>query len=224
MGAEVVGEQYLPMGSTDVDSIVQAIADAKPNIILNTINGDSNVAFFRALRREGVQSSQCPTVSFSIGEVEVRSFDAEDIAGDYTAWTYFECLDTKENKQFVARFHEKFPQRSITDPMESAYDGLLLWARAANDIQSVEPKKIRRAVREQRFASPGGDVPIDADTQHSYKVPRIGQIQADGTIQIVWAATEPVAPQPFPASRTAAEWLAFLHDLYVGWGNQWSVA
>ncbi len=222
LGAEVVGEQYLPLGSTDDHSIVQAIAQAKPDIILNTMNGDSNIAFFRALRQANIRSNECPTLSFSIGEAEVRNLDPRDVAGDYLAWTYFECLDNPENSRFVSRFHEKFPQRSITDPMESAYMGVKLWARAANDAQSLDPRSIRRAMVDLRVDSPGGIVRIDADSQHSYKTPRVARIQEDGHLQIVWAATNVVRPQPFPASRTAVEWLAFLHDLYVGWGNHWS--
>ena len=222
LGVEVVGELYLPLGSAEVKAMTDDIVAAKPDMILNTINGDTNVAFFRALRRGGILSTACPTLSFSIGEVEVRNLDSMDIEGDYTAWTYFENLDTPENQKFVTKFHEKYPQRRVTDPMESAYSGLKLWAMAVNDAQSLEPKKIRRAMLEQRFSAPSGEVRIDTDTQHSYKTPRIGQIQPNGRIEIVWQESKHDAPNPFPQSRTATQWLAFLHDLHSGWGNQWS--
>jgi urea transport system substrate-binding protein len=222
LGAVVVGEQYLPLGSADAKAAVEAITAAKPDMILNTINGDSNVAFFRALRLAGVQSDECPTLSFSIGEAVIRSLDAGEIAGDYAAWTYFESVDTPENREFVARFHERFPQRHISDPMESAYVGLKAWAMAVNDAGSLEPRKIRRAMLEQRFSSPGGEVRIDADTQHCYKTPRIARLEPDGRYQIVWSAPQPAAPEPFPSTRTTTEWLGFLHDLYTGWGNRWS--
>ena len=65
-------------------------------------------------------------------------------------------------------------------------------------------------------------VRIDADTQHCYKTPRIGRIRSDGQFAIVWSAPQPIAPEPYPRTRTAAEWKAFLHDLYTGWGNQWA--
>src|SRR5262249_40481492 len=50
MDAQAVGVEYLPLGSSKVDAIIAAIAKAKPDMIVNTINGDSNIAFFRALR------------------------------------------------------------------------------------------------------------------------------------------------------------------------------
>ena len=65
----MVGEQYLSLGESDVEAIVANIAETRPDMILNTINGDSNDALFRAsygMRR--ISSSDCPILSFSIGE------------------------------------------------------------------------------------------------------------------------------------------------------------
>jgi len=222
LGAEVVGEQYLPLGSSDVETAVNGIADAKPDMILNTINGDSNISFFRELRDAGIRSKNCPTLSFSVGEEGLRNLNPEEIAGDYAAWTYFQSIDSTENKEFVSRLLEEYPQHVITDPMESAYVSLIIWASAVRETGSLEPRRLRHAMLEQRFSAPGGEVRLDPDTQHCYKTPRVGQIQSDGTIQVVWTASSPVQPDPFPNSRSATEWLALLDDLYRGWGNHWS--
>ena len=218
---DVVGESYLPLGSPDVQAIVAAIEQAQPDIILNSINGDSNLAFFRGLRSAGIRPDTVPCLSFSVGEQELRSLDHSDVAGDYAAWTYFEAVATPANEEFVRRFHEKHPQRSLTDPMEAAYVGVKLWAAAANEAGSLEPQAIRRAMLNQRLDAPGGEVRIDPETQHCFKTPRIGQIQADGRFQIVWTSPEPVAPEPYPRTRTSEQWLALLHDLHAGWGKQW---
>jgi urea transport system substrate-binding protein len=220
--AHVVGEAYLPLGSQQVERVVHDLKRAKPDMILNTINGDSNIAFFRALRAAGIRPATIPTLSFSVGEQELRSLNPDDLVGDYAAWTYFQRLATPENEDFVARFHRKYPQRSITDPMETAYVAVRLWASAVNDAQSIDPRKIRRALLNQRLKAPDGEVRIDADTQYCSRTPRIGQIQADGQLQVIWAAPEPVAPIPYPESRTAEVWKVFLHDLYTGWGNHWA--
>jgi urea transport system substrate-binding protein len=221
-GTQVVGEQFLPLGSQQVEAVISAIARAQPDMILNTINGDSNTAFFRALRAAGITPTKTPTLSFSVGEQELRNLTLADLEGDYAAWTYFQSLTTPENEEFVRRFHEKYPQRSITDPMVTAYIGVKLWAQAANETQSLDPKKIRRALWNQHLKGPDGVVRIDPDTQYCYRTPRIGQIQADGQFQVVWTAPEPVRPEPYPNSRTAEAWQAFLHDLYTGWGNRWA--
>jgi urea transport system substrate-binding protein len=222
LGAQVVGEQYLPLGSRKVQPAVDAVLKARPDMILNTINGNTNDAFFAALRAGGVKPADIPTLSFSVGEQELRGFKLSETVGDYAAWTYFQSVVTPENEAFVRKFQEKYPQRPVTDPMEAAYVGVKLWARAVEEVKSLEPKQIRRAMLNQRLKGPGGEVRIDADTQHCYKTPRIGQIQADGQFKIVWAAPQPVAPEPYPATRTAAEWRAMIHDLYTGWGNRWA--
>lgn len=221
-GAEVVGEEYLPLGSQDAGPVVDAIIKAKPDMILNTINGDSNTAFFRALRAGNVTPSVVPCLSFSVAEQELRSLNLADVQGDYAAWTYFQSVPTPENEQFVQRFHDKYPQRVISDPMEAAYVGVKLWAQAVTDANSLDPNKIRRAMLNERFDAPSGDTRIDPDTQHCFKTPRVGRIRGDGQFDIVWAAPAPVRPMPFPSSRTAADWKVFLHDLYAGWGNHWS--
>ena len=205
-----------------MEAVISAIARAKPDMILNTINGDSNTAFFRALRAAGITPAKTPILSFSVGEQELRNLTLADLEGDYAAWTYFQSVTTPENEEFVRQFHEKYPQRSITDPMETAYIGVKLWAKAANEAQSLDPKKIRRALLNQHLKGPDGVVRIDPDTQYCYRTPRIGQIQANGQFQVIWTAPGPVRPEPYPNSRTAEAWRAFLHDLYTGWGNRWA--
>jgi urea transport system substrate-binding protein len=222
LDASVSGEAFVPLANSEFDSIVQAIVDAKPDLILNMLAGDSNTVFFRALRKAGVEPSDIPCMSFSVGEQELRGLDIADVEGDYAALTYFQSLDTPHNKAFVQRFTEKYPQRVVSDPMENAYVGVQLWAQAVREAQSIEPKKIRRAMLNQRLAAPKSDVRIDPETQHCFKTPRVGQIRNDGQFHIVWSAAEPIRPEPYPASRTAEDWKALLHDLYTGWGNQWT--
>jgi ABC-type branched-subunit amino acid transport system substrate-binding protein len=177
---------------------------------------------FRDLRAAGVKAATTPTMSFSVDEQGLRTLAATDLAGDYAAWTYFQSIDTPANKEFVRRVRQKHPQRMITDPMETAYMSVKLWAAAVAEAQSTEPKKIRHALMSQRIDGPGGEIRVDSDTQHCYRTPRIAQIGTDGTFNVIWKASAPVKPEPYPTTRTAEEWRAFLHDLYAGWGNQWA--
>jgi urea transport system substrate-binding protein len=221
-GLTVVGEAFMPLGSHKVDAAIAAVLQAKPDVILNSINGDTNVTFFRALRAAGVKANATPTISFSIGEQGLRSLTANDLAGDYGAWTYFQSVATPENDAFVKSFREKYPLDAISDPMETAYVGVKLWAAAVSETRSLDPKKIRREMLNQRLKGPGGDVRLDSDNQYCYRTPRIARIGADGKFHIVWTAPAPVRPEAYPVSRTAETWQAFLHDMYAGWGNHWA--
>lgn len=221
-GAKVVGEQYLPLGDTKVEPLIEKIKSAKPDMILNTINGDTNLPFFRELRDEGIKSTDIPTLSFSIGEHELRSLNIGLMQGDYAAWTYFQSLDTPANKRFVAAFQKKHPLHAVTDPMEAAYVGVKLWAQAVKEANSTDTTKVRRAMLHQRLDAPEGPIRIDPTTQHCFKIPRVGQINDKGQFTIVWRASKAVQPIPYPSTRTARDWQAYLHDLYTGWGKHWA--
>jgi urea transport system substrate-binding protein len=221
-GGVIVGESFVPIGSQNVGGVVAAIAREKPDMILNTINGDTNIAFFRALRETGITAASMPTLSFCVSEQSLRGLTAAEITGDYAAWSYFQSLATPENADFVRRFQARYPRRPITDPMETAYAGVKLWAQAVNNAQSLEPRKIRRALVSERFQGPSGELRVDPDTQYSFRTPRIGEMQTDGQFKVIWSASEPIAPIPYPATRSAEAWHGFLSDLHRGWGNQWS--
>jgi urea transport system substrate-binding protein len=223
LGADLVGEEFLALGSTDAQSAIEKIKQSRPDVILNSINGDSNTAFFAELRKAGITPAEVPTISFSIGEEELRHLNVDAMTGDYAAWNYFQSIDSPENKDFISSFQKKYgPQRLVTDPMEAAYFGVKLWASAVRDAETTNTSEIRRSMRNQRLRAPEGDVRIDAATQHTFKTPRIGRVQNDGQFEIVWTAAKPQQPIPYPASRTTELWRAYLHDLYTGWGDQWS--
>lgn len=222
LGGEIVGEAYLPMDALVLDDLVQKIVDAKPDAILNLINGDTNIPFFKQLRTAGITPETVPTISFSLAEEELRHLDSQQMAGDYAAWNYFQSIDSAENRAFVDAFHAKYgPQRVVTDPMEAAYFGIKLWAQAVEDAGSTDVTAIRRALRNQRIVAPEGEVRIDPNTQHTFKTPRIGKILPDGQFETVWTAPQPEQPEPFPPSRPVADWKALLHDLHRDWGGAW---
>jgi urea transport system substrate-binding protein len=223
LGAEIVGEDYLLFGSPDVSGIVGRIVEAQPDAILNTINGDSNVAFFRALRQAGVTPNTVPTISFSISEEELSSLKSRDLVGDYAAWNYFQTIDRSQNKAFVERFQKKFGEQSIiSDPMEAAYCGVQLWALAVKEAGDVDAAKVRQAVLRQSYDAPEGLIRIHAETQHAAKVFNVGQITADSRFKIISSSDTPIEPIPFPGTRSKGEWDAFLLDLKLQWGGKWA--
>jgi urea transport system substrate-binding protein len=192
-------------------------------VILNTINGDSNVAFFQALRAAGVTPQKIPTLSFSIGETELQHLGSHGMAGDYAAWNYFQSLATPENKRFIEAFRRTAGPNAVTsDPVEAAYFGVHLWAQAVREAETTDPDAVRKAIRGQGFAAPEGLVYIDGETQHTWKTVRIGRIREDGQFDIVWESRKPVRPLPFPIFRTRREWENHLSDLQKAWGGLWA--
>lgn len=222
LGGEIVGEDYLLLGSTDVTPIIERIVASKPSIIINTINGDSNIAFFKELRQFGITPQKIPTLSFSIAENELQHMNVEQMWGDYAAWNYFESIPSETNKTFVHDFKKKFGQNQVTDdPIEAAYFSVYLWAQAVKDAESADVNIVRDKIKKQSMNAPEGTVYIDPENQHTWKMVRIGKIKKDGQFEIIWQSAKPIQPIPYPTYRSKSEWDRFAQEIYKSWGNRW---
>lgn len=222
LGGEVVGEDYILLGSKDVDPMIQKIIAAKPDVILNTINGDTNVAFFRALKAANFNPA-IPVMSFSIAEDELRTINPKDLEGSYAAWNYFQSLPSEVNKGFVSRFKAKYGQDRVTDdPIEAGYDAVYLWAQAVKDANTDSVTAVQNTIKRQSFNAPEGTVSIDPDNLHTWKYVRIGKIRGDGQFDIVWSSDKPIQPIPYPTTRSRDEWHTFLETLYKSWNGNWA--
>ncbi|MFC5530007.1 urea ABC transporter substrate-binding protein [Cohnella yongneupensis] len=197
-GGETVAEEYTPLGHTDYTTIITKIKEAKPDVVYNTLNGDSNVAFFKQLKDAGISSKDLMTVSVSVAEEEVKGIGPEYLTGHLVAWDYYQTTDTPENKAFVENFKKEYGADSVTsDPMEAGYVAVYLWAAAAEKAGSFDVDKVKAAAKGIEFNAPEGKVTIDGDNQHIYKTVRIGEIQADGQIVELWNSGGPVKPDPY---------------------------
>ena len=220
--AEIVGEDYVLLGSRNMRDVVQRIAAAKPDVVLNMLNGDSNIAFFEAMRSQGLTADTTPTMSFSVSEEELTNLPADAVTGHFASWTYFQSVAGGANERFVTRFRDRFGAERVTsDPIEAAYSGVRLFAQAVAMAGSDAPARVRARLKELSVSGPGGIVFVDGRNQHTWKTVRIGKVRADGQFDVVWTSGYPIAPQPFPALRAEAEWTSFLAELQADWGGRW---
>ncbi|MHB0977059.1 MAG: urea ABC transporter substrate-binding protein [Candidatus Aquicultorales bacterium] len=197
-GGELVGEEYTPLGYTDYSTVINKMKAAKPEVVFNTLNGDSNVAFFKQLKDAGITAKDLPVLSVSIAEEEVRGIGAENIAGHLAAWNYFQTTKTPENEKFVENYKKAYGKDRVTDdPIEAAYFQVYLWAKAVEKAGSTEVDKVREAAKGIEFKAPEGTVKIEGENQHTWKTVRIGEITSDGQFKELWSTPEPVRPDPY---------------------------
>ncbi|MEG3926828.1 urea ABC transporter substrate-binding protein [Microcoleus sp. D3_18a_C4] len=222
LGGELAGEVYLPLGSREVGEAIAHILAVKPDAILNTLNGDSNVAFFQKLREVGVKPDDLPVMSVSVAEEEVRAIGPSNIAGHLVVWNYFQTVDTSENRKFVKAYKARYGENRVTDdPIEAAYLGVYLWKQAVEKAGSTNVVKVRAAAKNIEFAAPSGKVKIDAQTQHTWKTVRIGKVRLDGQIEEIWNSGAPVAPDPF---LKAYPWAAAFAPRQISLGTRASLS
>ncbi|MBD1830334.1 urea ABC transporter substrate-binding protein [Microcoleus vaginatus GB1-A2] len=221
LGGELAGEVYLPLGSSEVGEAIAHILAVKPDAILNTLNGDSNVAFFQKLREAGLKPEDLPVMSVSVAEEEVRAIGPSNIAGHLVVWNYFQTVDTPENRKFVKAYKARYGENRVTDdPIEAAYLGVYLWKQAVEKAGSTDVVKVRAAAKNIEFAAPSGKVKIDAQTQHTWKTVRIGKVRLDGQIEEIWNSGAPVQPDPF---LKAYPWAAAFAPRQISLGTRASL-
>lgn len=198
-GAKAVGEEYADMDQTDFAAIISKIEAAKPDVIINTLNGTGNVSFFKQMSEKNYTSKDYMTMSFPIAEEEVATIGADILKGHMVSWNYYQTTDTEKNKEFVKAYKDAYGENRVTsDPAEAAYDAVYLWKAACEKADSFEPEDVIKAVEsgEISFDAPEGTVTIQGDNHHLVKPVRIGQVGDDGLINEIYA-TDPVAPDPY---------------------------
>jgi len=197
-GIEIKGEDYTPLGSTDFSTIVNKIRTADADAVFNTLNGDSNVAFFREYKNVGLTAEEMPVVSVSIAEEEVGGIGIQNIAGQLTAWNYYETVDNPVNKAFVKAYKEKYgADKPTSDPMEAAYVSVYLWKNTVEKANSFDVAAIQENAGGVSFDAPEGKVTIDGENHHITKTARIGEIRPDGLIYTIWESPGPIEPDPY---------------------------
>ncbi|MGD1900530.1 MAG: urea ABC transporter substrate-binding protein [Phormidesmis sp.] len=198
-GGTTVGEDYLPLGNTEVTPIIEKIQQALPDggVIFNSLNGDSNVAFFKQLKSAGMGPDQYPVMSVSIAEEEVRQIGPEFLEGHYAAWNYFQTVESPANEKWVADFKAKYGEDRVTnDPMEAAYIMVYLWAQAVEAAGTTDIPAVREAAYGQTFEAPEGLVTMQPN-HHISKTVRIGEVRDDGLFEIVSSTDGPLEPVPW---------------------------
>ncbi len=202
-----IEEIYTPFGHTDYQTIVASIKKFSAGgnaCIISTLNGDTNVPFFKEFANAGLTSENCPVVSFSISEDEFRSLPAKELVGHLGCWTYFMSLDTPENKAFVAswkKWLETAPSgvekknRVTCSPMNLSRMGVYLWKQAVEKAGSFEVDAVRDALIGQKFKGPSGEVTMQ-ENHHLVNPVFVGETLANGQFKII-KSLGAVAGEPF---------------------------
>ena len=214
-----IDEVYTPFGHSDYQTIVANIkkfATGGKTAVISTINGDSNVPFYKELGNAGLKATDVPVVAFSVGEEELRGVDTKPLVGHLAAWNYFESIKTPVNTDFIAKWKAYAKAKNLpnaatvvtNDPMEATYIGIHMWKQAVEQAKSTDVDKVIAAMGGQTFSSPSGfEIMMDKTNHHLHKPVYIGEIKADGQFNVVWKSKGPIRAQPWspyiPATKAS---------------------
>ncbi len=204
-----IEEVYTPFGHGDYQTIVANIkkfAAGGKTAVISTINGDSNVPFYKELGNAGLKATDVPVVAFSVGEEELRGVDTKPLVGHLASWNYFMSLKNPANAAFIKAYREYAKKKGLpgadkvvtNDPMEATYVGIHMWKQAVEKAKTTDVDKVIAAVSGQTFKAPSGfTLKMDETNHHLHKPVFIGEIRPDGQFNVVWKTKAPIRAQPW---------------------------
>ncbi len=195
-GVQVLGERYLPLGAENFERIVEDIIKKKPALVFNTINGDSNLAFYYYLSKAGNKPDQIPAMAFSIGEVELKDIGLS-IIGHYACCGYFQCLDNEVNREFIQRFQQRYgDHRVVSDPVVSAYIQPFLWKRLVEACKTFDVAVLKKNIAGISHQGPSGNVEVHSN-HHAVRTALIGKVNSQLQFDIIWQYPGSIEPLPW---------------------------
>ena len=197
-GKIISAGKYTPFGHTDYQQIVSEIkqfAASGDACVISTLNGDTNVPFFKEYAAAGLDAESCPVVSFSVSEDEFRGLPASQLVGQLGCWTYFQSIKSPENAKFIADFQAWLAKSDVPgivkegrvtcSPMVLSYNGVYLWKAAVEKAGTFDPEKVMEALKGGiSFDGPGGTV-VSQKNHHLTKNVFIGETRANGQFKIL---------------------------------------
>jgi urea transport system substrate-binding protein len=201
-GAEVVAEEYVPLGHSEFSSVINKIRSTQPNVIFSTVVGDSVVALHRQYHAAGLDAEKMPMASLTTSENEVAAMGGEAAAGHFTSAPYFQVHKSPENEKFVAAYRKRWGADKVTHFVsEACYFQTYLFKQAVEKLSAgdITPPNIRDAVKGAEIIAPQGKVRIEPENLHTYLWPKIAQAKSNGQFEILVEAKEWLKPLPYAA-------------------------
>ncbi|WP_131865109.1 transporter substrate-binding domain-containing protein [Biostraticola tofi] len=202
VGGELVASQLLPLGETDVQSIIDDIVAKRPKVVLATLVGISAYRFYHAWHAAAQQHPFLATdtlvkLSLTLCEPEVALIGAAALEGYLVSSAWFQSIDTPQNQQFLSRYRQRFGDHSSpsVDSQAAWLAGQFL-ARAIGNCGSDDVAQVRTAVWQDEIDGPAGKVRIDADNNHAWLTPHMARCE-QGVLKTFWQAPMPVKPDPW---------------------------
>ncbi|WP_457446220.1 urea ABC transporter substrate-binding protein [Roseateles sp. P5_E4] len=208
-GGQVLAERYVPLAGTDMGGVLADLQRVQPDVVISTIGGSSNRAFFDALVAAGL--TDLPLMSLRAAEPEMTAYDGGRLDRHFTAWSYLQSQPGPANEAFLARLRRSQGEGiQASDPAVSAYIGVQLWAAAVREVGSAQTDAVNANVLQQSISAPQGFGAVDSQSRHLWRQLRIAQVKPGGQLAEVFALPRYIKPAPWPVFRSAEHWMAVL--------------
>jgi urea transport system substrate-binding protein len=190
-GGEVLGERCLPIDETDVGLLIADLERHRPDFILNNMIGPSSYAFLAAVRRladrdPAFAPERCPVLSCDLTECELGEIEPDTAVGQLSTASYFESLETRENRIFKQRVAARFGgERRVSSFFAGAYAAVMLCAEAITATHGDDPASVRAFLHARPRQTVLGPLAIDPRTNHAALPFNLGRINAQSGFDVI---------------------------------------
>ena len=193
-GGEVVGEEFVPLGTQDFSSVAQQIAGSGADLIFPALVGGDAIAFETQAVDFGIGQDAIPRLANIYEENVLGAMGPAVTAGMRVTMGYFKEVDNATNSEFVRRYYERFGAAAPPHATFSShiYDAALLYAAAANAAGSTDTAAVAAALEGLSLSTPSGDIAITG-SRHLAQPIYVAEIQSDGS-QLIVKSFESVEP------------------------------
>lgn len=201
LGGNLVGNELVASDITNFSDILAKIKDTCGDdgcVIYANLNGDSGTAFYTQFSQAGLSDKY--TIASFIMDESFSTALGNAAAGTYASVNYFNSIDSAANKKFLEAYAKEFGDdkaKAVTAVGESTYNAVYLLSKSLEKCgDDISTDNILSNFDDLSFDAPQGTIKVDPNTHHIYCKARIGLVQPDSSIQIVYESDDVIKPEP----------------------------
>jgi branched-chain amino acid transport system substrate-binding protein len=196
LGANIVGEEFIPLEVSQFGDVINRIQGADPDILVTLLVGDNHASFYNQKLSAGLEVPMSTTVNMAQGYEHLR-FDPPALADMFVGVNYMQEIPTDQNQEFVDRFYSRWGDEAeyLGQMAQNAYFTMFLYKQVAEEAGTTDQDELMDLMDSQEFSieAPEGTVTTDPQTHHVTH--QIRRARADEDHEITF--NEPTAVEPY---------------------------
>ena len=186
IGGELIAEEFIPLGNSDFNAVVQRVKQAKPDWIMTLLIGAAQQNYYPRASAAGLRIPMASTVNMAQGFEHVR-FNPPALANLYNAVNYMQEIPTVRNRAFVRRWFKSFPYDPYIGQMaQNTYFSIHLYANAVRLAGTTDQNEVIKAMESGlHIEAPEGSLLVSPSTHHVAHYIRLAKADENHAISFV---------------------------------------
>jgi urea transport system substrate-binding protein len=156
----VLGDLYLPLGTTDFTSTITAIDDSGAELILSSLVGHDEVVFEQQCAQQGLRG-RTRTFALVLDEATQQLIGDSAAEGVWAAFAYFQgAIDTYRDLEIRYQEEQRGPVPPMSSLSETTYEAIKSYCQLVSVDPNGSREELRRKLIDSVASSTGPARPI----------------------------------------------------------------